>query len=966
MNAEHPNDKVPATLVDLLKWRARKTSQEIVFIFVASDGAEVTVTYADLDQRAQMVASALRGVSEPGDRALLLLPTGLDYVAAFFGCLYAGVVAVPAYPPRTNQGLARLQAIAADAEPAVVLSSRVQASLQQRLAREAPGLAGCSFISPDDLVDGPEQDSLASSVTADTLAYLQYTSGSTASPKGVMLTHANVLHNADVIHKSFGMNEHSRGVMWLPPYHDMGLVGGLVEPVYGGVPCVLMSPMTFVQHPVRWLEAISRFRATVSGGPDFAYALCARKVTPAERTTLDLSSWEVAFTGGESIRASTLELFSQAFSAYGFRREAFHPCYGLAEATLLVSGGEVGTPPHVAWVSVAHLERGEVKVCAPSDAGTRAIVSSGQCQVDQAVAIVDPVSREPCGRNRVGEIWLSAPSIAIGYWDRPDETSRTFSAYCADSGAGPFLRTGDLGFLLNRELFVAGRLKDLIIISGRNHYPEDIEPTVEHSHPALQPCGGAAFSVDIANQERLVIVTELRREHRSADVEEVASAVRLAVAQQHELPVSAVVLLKPGTIPKTSSGKIQRQTCRERFLAGTLEIVGVRALDEQVLIEEPSADELNIAGAESVIMTTFANALGFQHVDVNANFFAIGGDSLAGVLLVAELSARLNIDISPADLATAPSARSLARRIATRSTPRAREQTAATLPAGKTEERIGTPARTQTACWSPIVRLHPTGTKRTFYCVHPGTGTASVYAHISHRLDPNRPFSALQAPGVWDDQSPLTEITSMAHLYLQTMRAEDQNEPYSLGGYCTGGIIAFEMAQQLQRAGHAVAALILFDTWAPGPYKVGYDSADELARLISDFAPISSTDLRGLSFEAQLDQVVNASAKAGRLPVQMELDKAKRFIRAALLIERARQRYNARDYRGELCLIRSNDRRVDREDDGAMGWGHLVGGRIEVQTINCDHVRLVEPENTDVLIGLIRPILDAADRVHGQ
>jgi len=339
-----------------------------------------------------------------------------------------------------------------------------------------------------------------------------------------------------------------------------------------------MSPVAFLQRPLRWLQTISRTRGTTSGGPPFAYDLCVRKITPEQRATLDLSSWDMAFTGAEPVRPETLERFAATFAPSGFRREAFYPCYGLAEATLIASGGLKAAPPIVFTVQSAALERNRVVAATGEDAGARMLVGCGQSLRDQKIVIVHPETLTGCPSDEVGEIWIAGPSIAQGYWNQPEDTERTFHAYLADTGEGPFLRTGDLGFLKDGELFVTGRLKDLIIIDGYNHYPQDIELTVEHSYPALRPGCSAAFSVDVAGQERLVIAAEVERSYlprrvQSLDTKEVVQAIRRAVAEYHELSVYAVSLLKPGAIPKTSSGKIQHHVCRTNFLAGSLDVI---------------------------------------------------------------------------------------------------------------------------------------------------------------------------------------------------------------------------------------------------------------------------------------------------------------------------------------------------------------------------------------------------------
>src|ERR687898_737743 len=496
----------PATLVDLLRWRASREPRRRAYTFLGGGEAEESsVDYGELDRQARAVAAWLEtlGVVD-GERALLLSPPGLRYIAAFLGCLYAGVVAVPAYPPRPNRSDMRLRVIAADSGATVALTTtRILSSLERRSAY-APELKSLRWLATDDGKD-PAGSWRRPEVGANTLALLQYTSGSTAAPKGVKLTHGNLLHNLAMIYHALNYTSHSQGVTWLPPYHDMGLIGGVLQPLYAGFPVALMSPTSFLQHPLKWLQAISRLGATTSGGPNFAYDLCARRITPEERATLDLSSWEVAFTAAEPIRQETLERFAAAFAPCGFRREAFYPAYGLAEATLFVSGGSKTAPPVVLPVKGVELKRDRVVVASAGEEGARMLVGCGRTLADQKVVVVNPNSLTRCPPDRVGEIWVSGSSVAQGYWGQADETKHAFRAYLPDTGEGPFLRTGDLGFLHNGELFVTGRLKDLIIIRGRNHYPQDIEHTVEQSHVALRQGGCAAFSVEPDEGERLVV-----------------------------------------------------------------------------------------------------------------------------------------------------------------------------------------------------------------------------------------------------------------------------------------------------------------------------------------------------------------------------------------------------------------------------------------------------------------------------
>ena len=373
-------------------------------------------------------------------------------------------------------------------------------------------------------------------VTGQSIACLQYTSGSTASPKGVVLSHANLLHNSAIIQESFGHSADSRGVIWVPPYHDMGLIGGVLQPLYVGFPVTLMSPTAFLQRPMRWLEAVARYGATTSGGPNFAYQLCVDKTTLTQRAGLDLSTWTVAFNGAEVVHHETLEKFAQAFEAFGFRRSAFYPCYGLAEATLMVSGGDLSSEPVLIDVDPSGIESHRVVTrSSPQEGPVRTLASSGRPRDGQTVRIVDPQTCQPCAPDEIGEIWVAGDSVASGYWGNEQQTAQAFNGTLTDDNQSPYLQTGDLGFLHGGELFVTGRLKDLLVIRGANHYPQDIEQTVQESHEALAPGRGAVFSVDVDQQEQLVIVQEVARAHRHADADTVLSIIREAVSQHHEL-----------------------------------------------------------------------------------------------------------------------------------------------------------------------------------------------------------------------------------------------------------------------------------------------------------------------------------------------------------------------------------------------------------------------------------------------
>jgi acyl-CoA synthetase (AMP-forming)/AMP-acid ligase II len=559
----------PSTLVELLHRRALDQPGHVVYSFLLDGESEGSrLTHGELEREARVIATRLRRMGMAGERVLLLYPPGLEYIAAFFGCLYAGAVAVPAYPPRPNQSMLRLQAIVADAGPkAALTTSRILRRVENGAAG-VPGLKQLAWLATDDL--DAEDDWREEARATDELAFIQYTSGSTGTPKGVMLTHGNLLHNAELVRRAMEHTPADRYVSWLPTFHDMGFMAGILQPLYTNISVVLMSPASFLQNPVLWLRAISRHRATTSGGPNFAYDLCVRRTRPEQFEGLDLSSWSVAFNGAEPVREETMRRFAEVFAPYGFRRAAFYPCYGLAEATLMVAGGEKSAGYVAKKLDGEALENNRAVEAAAEDGGGQTLVGCGKALMNQRVLIADPVKLTACASDEVGEIWVSGGSVAGGYWNRPEETEQTFHARLADTGEGDFLRTGDLGFMHDGELFITGRMKDLIIIRGLNHYPQDIELTAERSHPSLRPGCGAAFSVTAAGEERLVIVQEVDGQ-RPPEPEEVIEHIRRAVAVEHELQVYGVVLIKPSTIPKTSSGKIQRHACREQFLKSGLE-----------------------------------------------------------------------------------------------------------------------------------------------------------------------------------------------------------------------------------------------------------------------------------------------------------------------------------------------------------------------------------------------------------
>jgi len=664
-----------------------------VFTFLGDGEAEADrLTYGELDRRARAIAAALEATCAPGDRALLLFPPGLDFVAAFFGCLYAGVVAVPAYPPRSPRALPRLRGMLADSRPALTLTTDAALPRLRAWFAADPEIPPVPWLTTDGVPENQAAEWRPADCDPDDLAFLQYTSGSTADPKGVMVSHTNLAHNQRLIQEACGHGPESIFVSWLPVYHDLGLIGQVLQAVWVGAPCVLMAPAAFLQRPLRWLEAVARYRATTSGAPDFAWDLCASKAAGADLSGLDLSSWRVAFNGAEPVRAATLARFAAAFAPCGFQAAAAYPCYGLAEATLMVSGGRPEEPPRVTAFAAAALAAGRAEPVpageADDAAGGRPLVSCGQVLGEQRLAIVDPATAVPLPPGRIGEIWLAGPSVACGYWERPEATAETFGAHTA-AGLGPFLRTGDLGFLHAGELFLAGRIKDLILLRGRNLYPQDVESTAAASHLDLRQGGGAAFAVEIAGAERLVVVHEVVR-HARADTAEIVAALRAAVVAEHEAAVAEVVLLRPETLPRTSSGKVRRRACREAYLDGTLSVVGRSALDAALLNApdapaEPDADadaaadaalltretllalsvDLRRAVLTDLVRGRAAAALRLPRSAVPADhpLSHQGLDSLAATALAHDLERRLGVALPVSDLLDDGSPETLADRL---------------------------------------------------------------------------------------------------------------------------------------------------------------------------------------------------------------------------------------------------------------------------------------------------------------
>lgn len=654
----------PDTLFKLARWRAQTQEDVRGYTFlVDGESEEQFLTYGELDRRARAIAARVQTICRSGEHVLLLYGPGLDYIVALFACQYAGVVPVPAYPPeplRTARTLSRLRAIVSDCGASLALGTSEHLGW-------AGALAGELGLRQTLLTEGwPEWEHLAwtaPATRADQVALLQYTSGSTATPRGVMVTHRNLWFQFQCM--QVADSDDSAGVSWLPLYHDLGLIGGALTPIYFGRPVTLMSPLAFVQRPLRWLRAISRYRAPITGGPNFAFDLCVNKFDPAEAEGLDLSCLRVILTGAEPVRADTLDRFTATFAPYGLPPDVWHPGFGLAEATLGVTGVTRGEQLARVDVSLRELELNRAVPVKEAGEPYRRLVGCGPAMGDCEVAIVDPSRRVVLPDEHVGEVWVQGPNVALGYWNKPQETETLFRARLVD-GRGPFLRTGDLGFFHDGQLYLTGRCKEVMVFWGRNVYPQDVELTTWACHTCLKQNGGAAFAVEVNGHEQLVMVQEVVRPAK-VDLDAVSQAVRQAIAKEHRVPLHALVLIKAGTMPKTSSGKTQRNVVRERFLAGELTVVREwRYVEESgaAVLSSPQR-EISCDEIRAWLLARIARhcQVAESEIDPGIPINSYVMDSVSAVTIATELQAWLGRTLSPTVLYDSPSIAVLAERL---------------------------------------------------------------------------------------------------------------------------------------------------------------------------------------------------------------------------------------------------------------------------------------------------------------
>lgn len=666
-------------LVELAVQRAAQKGDSELTRFLAEDGSrEGSLTFAGLDRAARNIAASLTARGLAGKNLMLLYTPGLDYIKAFFGCLYAGSVPVPAYPPMGARDIDRLKRVVLDCDAAAILSSRMLLPMIEAWVANPSNGLNLSCVPTDVAASEDASGFVPADVDPAAVAFLQYTSGSTGHPKGVMVSHRNLLENFKQIVWTFAkggsdldeIGPHYKTVIWLPPFHDMGLIGGVLTPVYAGARVTLMSPLTFLKNPFVWLKAITDEQAKVSGGPNFSYQYCVRKVSDEQVAQLDLSSWQVAFNGAEPIMVDAMRAFAEKFRPAGFDARAFLPCYGLAEATLFVAGSPAMRGARVIEADLEQLARGELKPDAPVTTGeTASLVSSGVMAIETEVRIVDPNSHLACADGKVGEIWVNSPSVAQGYWNKPSFSDSVFRARIQHDDSGKtWMRTGDMGFLWDSELFVTGRIKELIIVAGRNHYPQDIEGSLQAGNPLFRKGCGAAFAVTEQGREQLVVMQEVSGNGlQPQDFQQLALQGARTIATRHGLSPRALLFIQPGTLPKTSSGKIQRAEAKKLYESGQFTTLHTWENANHTLMPRETREQAQRAFTDwhtelYVQMQSWVSDklnVDAHHVDLDVTFSELGVDSIEAIDLVDRLQDTIQRTIPATELLRYPTVKAL-------------------------------------------------------------------------------------------------------------------------------------------------------------------------------------------------------------------------------------------------------------------------------------------------------------------
>ncbi|HLN52359.1 MAG TPA: AMP-binding protein [Lentimicrobium sp.] len=640
-------------ITDILRIHAESNPEKTAYIYLRDgENDEEKITFRELYNSSLNIAVKLKELGAEGERILMLFPPGMEFIKAIFGCFLAGAIAVPAYPPRKNRSLDRIKTLAVDSQTAFVISTADIYSSTERSFADLSELRKLTWIIPDVYGNGHELNNELQAhglkvIQPYDIAFLQYTSGSTGNPKGVMVTHKNLVSNLEFLKQTFSLTKETVSVSWLPTFHDMGLIEGMMGALYNGCTGILMPPVAFIQKPVRWIKAFNKYRGTHGGAPNFAFDFLVENVTHEEREGLDLSCIDTIYCGAEPIRKTTFDRFIDTYSEYGLNSRSLCPTYGMAETTLIISGPGAQRGPVYLHVASSALEQNKIVHVPESDPDCKALVGVGHPWIDAEIRIINPDTTIPVNPDEVGEIWVYGSIVAAGYWNKHEITAETFKAVVkGEEESGKYwLRTGDLGFIYNNELFITGRMKDLIILYGKNYYPQDFEFTAEKSHPAIRPSAIAAFSIDVQNTEKLVIVCEIERTQlRNLDTEKVCNSIRNSISDEFEQQVYAIQLLRTASIPKTSSGKIQRRACKQGFLNKTLDVIS-----ESVIGETVSHIKIESSTVEAWLIIWVNQNLGvpFEKIDVMKAISDYGLNSLKAVQLQQDFLKQYRINVPP-------------------------------------------------------------------------------------------------------------------------------------------------------------------------------------------------------------------------------------------------------------------------------------------------------------------------------
>lgn len=904
-------------ILQKLEENALNKPNETAYFFLKDKSVPCcTLTYQQLEQQTKAIASHLSSQVNPGSRVLLIYPPGLDFIAAFLGCFYARVIAVPAPSLDifgASRAISRLKGIVENAQPSLILTTEETQQQIEILSETIGQIDGCQTITTDSLtIDSLTTDSLATDdlkrrieteLQGEDVAYLQYTSGSTSMPKGVMVTYDNLTSNLNSNAKALDIQSDSILANWMPHYHDAGLVAGLMQSLYTGISCYVISPLALMIRPVLLLEAASVYRITHTIGTNFIYDYCVTHTSEKQRQKLDLSSLEFVGVGAEPVRKETLERFNEAFRPHGFNAEAFSPGYGLAESTLTVSATPRSEVPKIYTLEKEALSNNQIVEI--SDESKQAhekvtVVGCGYPVGDTQVFIINPDTLAQCDTDQVGEIWVSSESVAKGYWNHSAATKETFQAKIENSSEvsdDSFLRTGDLGFIKEGQLFVTGRFKDLIILRGKNYYPQDIELAIENSHSKVRSNCSVVFSVEIEGNEKLVAVSEIDPPYTEESFrEEIIAAIRNAVAQNCELSLYGIALLKRGAIPRTSSGKVQRHICRHKFLNQSLDSI------EDWNLNSASTTEIVVPRNEYELrlQQIWEEVLERKPISIHDNFFELGGNSLLAANITDMIEFRLGYKLPLSILSEQPTIAKLS--------------SCLDKPAWYSEQRS-------------LVAIKPEGHKRPFFYVHPASGTVLLTSKLSRYIEAERPMYGLQSVGISGEKEPLTSIEEMAAYYIEEIKTVQPEGPYLLGGRCVGGRIAFDMAQQLMREGQKVLSLVLVES------------------------PLS---------RRMIDPLVAEETKQNILKIRaLGLEQASTLQKVVAANNAAARKYKPRIYVGQIAYFNAEDHERDALFD--FGWARWTTNKVDIYEIPGNHKTISEEPNIQVFANALSNCLNKSE-----